>query len=264
MKNIEKELKKRETLLLKWKKQTETALINAPEGSLRLCKHGQTTQYYHRTAPHDVNGTYIPRREKYLAQALAQKDYNQKILVAIEKELKAIYKFFSSNPDMDIERIYYSLHPARQKLIAPIYEPDDVYIQKWQSVNYEGKGFKDDVPEFYTSTGIRVRSKSELIIADLLNKEKIPYRYEYPICLNGIGRIYPDFTTLNTEKRKEIIWEHFGMMDDPVYIEKAIQKIALYEQNGFFPGDNLILTYETRKNPINQKLVLLLINKYLK
>ncbi len=264
MEDIKKELKKRETLLLEWKKQTENALKRAPEGSLRLCKHGQTTQYYHRTDPHNVNGTYIPRNKEYLAQALAQKDYNEKILATIKKELKAIHKFFLSHPETDIEHIYNSLHPARQKLITPIYDPDDTYIHKWQSVNYEGKGFKDDTPEFYTSTGIRVRSKSELIIADLLNKKNIPYRYEYPIYLNGIGRIYPDFTTLNIEKRKEIIWEHFGMMDDPTYLEKALQKIALYEQNGFFPGENLILTYETRKTPINQKLILLMINRYLK
>ncbi len=264
MKDIKKELKKREALLLEWKNQIETSLKNAPEGSLRLCKHGLTTQYYHRTDPHDVNGTYIPRSKEYIAQALAQKDYHKKILAVIEKELNAIHKFFSSHPETDIEHIYTSLHPARQKLITPIYEPDDTYIQKWQSIKYEGKGFKNDAPEFYTSTGIRVRSKSELIIADLLYKEKIPYRYEYPIYLSGIGRIYPDFTSLNIKKRKEIIWEHFGMMDDPAYIEKSLQKIALYEQNGFFPGENLILTYESKKNPINQKLVLLMINRYLK
>lgn len=58
-------------------------------------------------------------------------------------------------------------------------------------------------------------------------------------------------------------WEHLGMMDDDSYVEKALQKIASYEQNGFFPGENLILTYETRQNPINQKLVLLMIQHYL-
>lgn len=52
---------------------------------------------------------------------------------------------------------------------------------------------------------------------------------------------------------KEMYWEHLGMMDDSNYVENALQKIALYEQNGIFPGKNLILTYETGKNPINQK-----------
>ena len=59
-------------------------------------------------------------------------------------------------------------------------------------------------------------------------------------------------------------WEHLGMMDDPSYVEKSLQKITLYEQNGIFPGENLILTYETRKNPMNQKIIRLMIQRYLK
>ena len=54
------------------------------------------------------------------------------------------------------------------------------------------------------------------------------------------------------------------MMDDPVYVEKALKKIAVYEQNGIFPGENLILTYETRMTPIRQKLIAFMIQHYLK
>ena len=131
-------------------------------------------------------------------------------------------------------------------------------------MEYNGKDFYEDIPEFYTSAGERVRSKSEIIIADLLSKENIPYRYEYPLYLKGLGKIFPDFTTLNTRTRKEFIWEHLGMMDDPMYVENALQKISAYEQNGFFPGENLILTFESEKNPLNQKLLSLLLQKHLK
>ena len=54
------------------------------------------------------------------------------------------------------------------------------------------------------------------------------------------------------------------MMDDPDYVENAIQKIALYQQNGIFPGRNLILTYETKKLPLNPKSVRLIIEEYLR
>ena len=53
-------------------------------------------------------------------------------------------------------------------------------------------------------------------------------------------------------------------MDDEAYAENAVQRILAYEQNGIFPGDNLILTYETRKNPLNQKQILIMIQKYLR
>lgn len=52
-----------------------------------------------------------------------------------------------------------------------------------------------------------MRSKSEVIIADLLNKEGIPYRYEFPLYLKEFNTVYPDFTILNVRKRKEIYWE---------------------------------------------------------
>ena len=261
---IKELLKLRQKQLLQWQKEIKNALEDAPAGTLRVCKHGNRTQYYHRYEPQDFNGIYIPQKDRSKAKKLAQKDYNKKLLCSIEKELLAIQKYFSSFPEYNAEQVYGHLHPERQKLITPIYEPDDTFISNWESLKYEGKGFYANMPELFTAKGERVRSKSEIIIADLLNKEGIPYRYEYPIYLPGFGTVYPDFTTLNTSNRKEFLWEHFGMMDDPVYIENALLKIATYEQHGFFPGNNLILTYESKQNPINQKILLTLIEQYLK
>ena len=143
-------------------------------------------------------------------------------------------------------------------------ETESQFVESWGSVEYEGKGFRMDLPELYTAKGERVRSKSEVMIADLLNKEAIPYRYEYPLYLKGFDLVYPDFTVLNVKKRKEIYWEHFGMMDDSEYVEKAMKKITVYAQNGIFPGINLIVTFETRKTPLNQKMAMLVIKEYLK
>ena len=136
-------------------------------------------------------------------------------------------------------------------------------IQKWLSIPYQGKSFDDHTPELYTTKGERVRSKSEIIIADSLMRADVPYRYECPLVLKGYGKVYPDFTVLNVKLRKELYWEHLGMMDDSEYVEHALQKIATYEQNGIFPGDNLILTYETKQNPVNQKIITLMIQRYL-
>ena len=69
----------------------------------------------------------------------------------------------------------------------------------------------------------------------------------------GFAENVPDFTVLNIRKRKELYLEHFGMMDNPAYAEKAINKIQMYEQNGIYVGEKLMLTYETSKNPINPK-----------
>lgn len=40
-------------------------------------------------------------------------------------------------------------------------------------------------------------------------------------------------------------------MDDSGYVSNAVQKIKLYENNGIFVGDRLILTFETKKMALN-------------
>lgn len=51
--------------------------------------------------------------------------------------------------------------------------------------------------------------------------------------------VYPDFTILKMKERREIIWEHFGMMDKPDYQEAAIKKLSRYYENGYFDGKRI-------------------------
>ena len=264
MKHIQLLLSKREQYLKKLIQQMESALQSSPNGFLRVSQSGNRIQYYQRTDPKNPTGKYLGKGDLPLARALAQKDYHTKVFHSARAEHTAITKFLSLLPEIPAEKVYEILHPNRQSLIVPIQQTDEQFINAWVSYSYQGKFIDDNTPELYTSRGERVRSKSEIIIADSLNRESIPYRYECPLTLSGIGNVYPDFTVLNTRLRKELYWEHFGMMDDPVYVEKALQKIASYEQHGIFPGEHLIITYETRQTPINQKLVHLMIQHYLK
>lgn len=261
MKNL---LEARRQYLLQLTEEKESALEKAPQGFLRICKGRNKVQYYQRTNPKDFNGVYICEKDKALAKNLAQKDYDKKVTDSAKKELKAIESCLSNYPETQAEQVYEKLHEERQKLIEPIMQTDAEYVKEWENVKYKGKDFADGFPEIYTAKGERVRSKSEVIIADLLDREKIPYRYEYPIKMKGWGTFYPDFTVLNIRERKEIFWEHLGMMDDAAYVENALQKIALYEQNGILPNNNLILTYETKRNPINRNIIKLMIEQYLK
>lgn len=257
-------LEKREKELLQMKKEKEKALKAAPDGTLRLCRYGDKVQYYHRTDAKDTNGVYLKEKDVKLVAKLAQKDYDRKALKAIEKELCAISRYKASYPHTCVENIYEHLHKDRKKLVMPVYESDEEFISNWEQVTYQGKEFYEDTPLLYTEKNERVRSKSEVMIADMLHREKIPYRYEYPVLLQGLGTIYPDFTVLDIRRRKTMLWEHLGMMDDPDYAELALQKIAAYEQNGIFPGEDLILTYETRRFPLNSKTIQTQISHYLK
>ena len=93
-----------------------------------------------------------------------------------------------------------------------------------------------------------LRSKSEVFIDQALFMNNIPYRYECKLVLNG-NNIYPDFTLLHPVTGKILYWEHFGMMDDFKYAQKALNKIELYNRAGIIPGIDLIMTFETDNKP---------------
>ena len=62
---------------------------------------------------------------------------------------------------------------------------------------------------------------------------------------------------------KEIYWEPNRRMDDPVYARRTVRKINAYENNGIYPGERLILTYETEQTILNTGKIEQLVKKYL-
>ena len=93
------------------------------------------------------------------------------------------------------------------------------------------------------------------MIADKLALMGIPYRYEAPLSLDRYTTIYPDFTLLHANAGREIYLEHNGMMDDSGYSVKAVRRINQYIRNGIFPGDGLLLTFETSNTSLDMRIV---------
>lgn len=251
------------------------ALKRAPEGTLNISESHGNVQYYHRTTPDSSKGKYISKENQQLIRRLAQKDYDVHVLKALKKEqrlLKTVLTELERNQSrgLEISKIFQSLTSHRRALVTPVTLTDDQYAAAWLSKKYEGKSFQPDSPEYYTARGERVRSKSEVIIADTLTRLSIPYRYEYPLTLHRGGRkttsltIYPDFLCLNLRTRQEFIWEHFGLMDDPSYSNRAIQKLRTYSENGIHPGHHLILSTENTELPLSTLYIENLINTFLK
>jgi hypothetical protein len=77
----------------------------------------------------------------------------------------------------------------------------------------------------------------------LLEESKIPFRYE-PLMKFGQKSIYPDFMIKRPYDGKIIIWEHFGALNQPEYIQKMNEKMADYFKSDFKAFKNLIYTFE--------------------
>lgn len=88
-------------------------------------------------------------------------------------------------------------------------------------------------------TGDMVRSKSELVIANLLHDRNIPFEYETLLRAPDGTMYLPDFTV--TWNGEQWFWEHWGMLSSEPYREHRARKVAWYKKH--FPG-RLLETFE--------------------
>ena len=77
-----------------------------------------------------------------------------------------------------------------------------------------------------------VRSKSEVIITNMLVERDIPFRYEVPLYAPDGTFYLPDFTI--TWQGQEWYWEHVGRLDLEHYRNHWDTKQAWYDKH--FPG----------------------------
>ena len=255
-------------LLIQEQKHLETiinkarsGLESAPEGRLRISCDKNKPRYYQYMS--EDNETYIPKAEMELARLLAQKNYNESVVKKAETRLKQIKKITKNYSDDEIEKIYTSMNKERQALVTPVESTWDQLLKTWYEEEYQGKEFKEGTPLILTEKGERVRSKSEKILADYFYRKNILYKYEKPLHLKGYGTVYPDFTFLSRKTYREIYWEHEGMMDKQDYARAAVRKIESYQINHIYPGEQLIMTFETEQSLLNSRLMERLTEKYL-
>lgn len=263
---VTEELERRGAELLELRKQVQRSLKNAPEGTLRAAHNRNQIQYYVKTpenAGQYPRGKYVKRADQEIVKKISQRDYDKSVLAEVEREIAAIHRFLEDYQPKKIAECYEKTTPYRRQWIRSWTQTQEEYVKEWMSVPFVGKHFEEGTQEIYTEKGERVRSKSEKIIADKLFLCGIPYKYECPLALPKLGKIYPDFTCLNMRTRKEIRWEHFGMMGQAEYCKKALKKIEAYTEAGYDIGEKLIVTYEMADYVLNMGVVEKLIEKYL-
>lgn len=205
---------------------------------------------------------YISRQNLPLLRTLAQKRYTQKLLTNAEKDLRKYQDILKHTDPNYPQTVYEKLSSPYRELITPILMTDDQYAEKWLEESFTPLSEYMPIGEaLETRRGEKVRSKSELIIANALYEMDIPYKYERPLHLEIT--IYPDFTVLNKRTRQVFYWEHFGMMNDPDYVSKTMQKFDMYSSQGILPGEGLLFTYESETAPLKTQQVYTLIQQFL-
>lgn len=92
-----------------------------------------------------------------------------------------------------------------------------------------------------TESGIWVRSKSEVIIANILYRSSMDFQYEEKLYYNDSQWKEPDFTIRHNGKTW--YWEHLGLLGDEQYNENWQEKKQIFKDLGVW--DNVITTKES-------------------
>lgn len=256
---LEEQLKQLKALIKK-SNNNVARYRNLPDGQIHISNCRGCIQYYF---VEKEKGTkrYIGVKEEKTIKKYIQRDYDiavNKKLKELHKRLQKFIKFYDINQITDI---YDDLHYGRKKYVEPIVKPYEKLADEWKA---EHPGLQNPYPEegmYKTNRGEMVRSKSEKIIADALDKNNIAYQYE-PLLELGYNTVYPDFIILNPKTRKSVYWEHLGIVSDADYAVKNFKKLLAYDKNGYSLYKDLIITMESKDMPLDIRSVEEKINDY--
>lgn len=257
---IRKELLQRQRFLEKTKAKLERSLAAAPPGRLSTSRKIYTTvadaqtqtsiNYYH--VMEDGRRVYLSRSRQTTIARLAQKEYARKALALVKVELKQLNDVLKYCETPKLEDAWQDCLPEKLRFVDPPVLSDEVFRQKWLSQEYDRKPPMENDHRFPTEKGDPVCSKTEAQQADYMFYHGYDYLYEKRLDLIDNGRPtwrYPDFTILDPVTREEVVFEHFGMVDDEGYQHSMFDKIRLYEENGYVIGQNFLFTFETAEHP---------------
>ena len=238
------ELQRRREMLKKCISRAEKAMPRDISGRLVISIKGNKPYYYHVSKETGKTGVYISKKNIREAQDLATKNYLQRVLNRMRTEMGILDRYLDLLNKKNAEDVYSKFSTSRKELVKPLLVSDELCAQLWEREPFQQSTFMPEMKIYPTKKGDMVRSKSEVLFADLYTDLGIPYRYEEVITLPDGMIMTPDFTLWDKKRRRVLFHEHFGKMDDSVYRKKNLKKIDDYRRNGIYTGKNLIMTFE--------------------
>ena len=261
---IEREFEARLKELEELERRLKKDIEKAPQETVYFLNARGSAQFY---VMEHGRRRYLPVSEREKGLSILQRRYDEHLLKCCQKEHAVIGRFLKEYRPEAINEFIRAIPISRKAFLDLKYISEEQFEAQTAALAEERyKRFENSHPvsdRFVTERGEAVRSKSELIIANMLVRSGLQYYYELPMELSGGSCLFPDFTIVDKDQRRLIYWEHFGMTDEFSYASKMAAKLAVYERNGIFPGDRLIMTMESRDCPLDVGLIRATIRKYL-
>ncbi len=193
---------------------------------------------------------YIKAAEADLLRSITQGKLLNEQKSILFRNIKNLEWLLDNICDYDTDSIMKGLPKTYQQAAEYLDKAlcEEVCIQSESTKNPEGLNV-------ICSNGLKVRSKNEMTICEMLLLYGIEFRYEAALELSKITVrddgtavmvkkiVYPDFTIFLPDGTV-IYWEHFGMLDKEDYRNSFAEKMLLYYDNDIYPPKNLIITMD--------------------
>lgn len=251
---MEQELRSQRNL----KKIYEKKIAELPKGLLSVTEKKGKLYYSKRI---DDKKIYLGKDSDEVNQLKARK-----LLTEATKRMEVnetlMKQFLEEYQDISLDSIESSVSKAYKsdngKAFELIHVPN---YKNWGEQEYHRDTKYPERLVHRTMKGDYVRSKSEVVIANCYYLKNIQYRSEE---VTKVGKYFfaPDFKILIPSKRKVKIHEHFGMMHNLEYREKALWKMSVYIENGYRPYEDIIFTFDDLDGNIDAKNLDILITNF--
>ena len=208
-----------------------------------------SSKYDYRGLPVD-DDSLLTMEYKYFKKALEVIEEN---IVAMENFLR-VYKNTKAEHINELLKKTYSIPRKRLMML------DDREAEEWLDQKRKEKSkypvFDEAGLTVTAFDGTLVRSRAEALQYEAYYIYNLPVIFEYPYKI-GNELYRPDFLSLDVYLRRDVISEHLGNWFHEndhkrnKYRNESIHRIDEYTKIGFYPEDNLMLTFGTNDRVFN-------------
>ena len=166
----------------------------------------------------------LPQEAKTLSRELlytALTRFRRRLVILAERDIAPLLRLRAADASDARRRCSRLFQPQIPRAILPADDPrTPIYADRLKH---------------RTGEGVKVRSKSEVIVAYALEKLGLNPTYEVPLhAIDGDPRDFrlPDFTIMH--EGETWYWEHLGMLSNPKYADDWKSKETWYRRNGYW------------------------------
>lgn len=218
------------------------------------CSRVKGKKYYYSKKLGSSSFSYLGPGTNETVLCVKEHRYLRKLVSEVETEIQLLEHLHANHRLLDFASLNCSLpevYRQDENLQTNISHTDAIYsdvARKWKEEKESLKALHVvKSPErlvMKAIDGTPMRSKSEVIIANLLIANGIPYVYELPHSVKDVT-LYTDFTALSVADFKtEIKIEHQGMMSNSTYQQQFLFKLNSYLEGDIIPGRDIFFTFD--------------------